>query len=43
MSPFAEDMKVYGAAMNNVRQTVNDAYARGIDLFKSPEGRMLVS
>lgn len=43
MSPFAKDMEVYGAAMNNVRQVVNDAYARGIDLFKSPEGRMIVS
>lgn len=43
MSPFAKDMEQYGAAMNRVRQTVNDAYARGIDLFKSPEGRMLVS
>ena len=38
MSPFAKDMELYGAAMDNIRQTVNDAYARGIDLFKSPEG-----
>ena len=43
MSPFARDMEWYGAAMNNVRQTVNDAYARGIDLFKSPEGRAIVA
>lgn len=43
MSPFAKDMEQYSAAMNNVRQTVNDAYARGIDLFKSPEGRAIVA
>lgn len=43
MSPFAKDMELYGKAMNNVRQTVNDAYARGIDLFKSPEGRSIVA
>lgn len=43
MSPFAKDMKQYGTAMNNVRQTINDAYARGIDLFKSPEGRAIVA
>lgn len=43
MSPFAKDMERYGAAMNNVRQTVNDAYARGIDLFRSPEGRAIVA
>lgn len=43
MSPFAKDMKQYGGYMKRVRDVVNDAYARGIDLFKSPEGRMLVS
>jgi hypothetical protein len=42
MSPFAKDMQKYGSIMNNIRSTINDAYARGIDLFKSPEGRMLV-
>lgn len=42
MSPFAKDMQKYGSIMNNIRNTINDAYARGIDLFKSPEGRMLV-
>ena len=42
MSPFARDMHKYGSIMNNIRSTINDAYARGIDLFKSPEGRMLV-
>lgn len=43
MSPFAADMQKYGAAMDYVRKTVNDAYARGIDLFKSPEGRAIVA
>ena len=42
MSPFAKDMEAYGTAMNNVRSVINDAYSRGIDLFKSPEGRMLM-
>ena len=43
MSPFAKDMEWYGERMNNVRRTINDAYARGIDLFKSPEGRAIVA
>lgn len=43
MSPFAKDMEWYGEQMNNVRTVVNDAYARGIDLFKSPEGRAIVA
>lgn len=42
MSPFAKDMDKYGRYMTGIRDTINDAYARGIDLFKSPEGRMLV-
>lgn len=43
MSPIAKDMQWYGERMNNVRAVVNDAYARGIDLFKSPEGRAIVA
>ena len=43
MSPFAKDMEWYGGEMKRIRDVVNDAYARGIDLFKSPEGRMIVS
>lgn len=42
MSPFAKDMQKYGEAMNYVRDTVNDAYARGIDLARSPEGRAMI-
>ena len=43
MSPIASDMQWYGDKMNYVRQTVNDAYARGIDLARSPEGRAIIS
>lgn len=43
MSPIAKDMQWYGERMNNVRAVVNDAYARGINLFKSPEGRAIVA
>ena len=43
MSPFARDMQKYGEAMKYVRDTINDAYARGIDLFKSPEGRSIIA
>lgn len=43
MSPFAKDMEWYGGEMKRIRDVVNDAYSKGIDLFKSPEGRMLVS
>lgn len=42
MSPFAKDMERYGQMMGNVRNLINDAYARGIDLVKSPEGRALI-
>lgn len=43
MSPFAKDMQKYGEAMKYIRDTINDAYARGIDLFKSPEGRAIIA
>lgn len=42
MSPFSEDMKRYGEMMNGVRNIIDDAAARGIDLFKSPEGRAVI-
>lgn len=42
MSPFAKDMERYGQMMGNVRNLINDAYARGIDLARSPEGRALI-
>lgn len=43
MSPFAKDMEWYGGEMGRIRDIVDQAYANGIDLFKSPEGRMLVN
>ena len=43
MSPFAKDMEAYGQMMGGVRDLINNAYASGIDLLKSPEGRMLIS
>ena len=42
MSPFAKDMERYGQMIGNVRNLINDAYARGIDLARSPEGRALI-
>lgn len=42
MSPFSEDMKRYGEMMGGVRNIIDDAAARGIDLFKSPEGRAVI-
>lgn len=42
MSPFSEDMKRYGEMMSGVRNIIDDAAARGIDLFKSPEGRAVI-
>ena len=42
MSPFSEDMKRYGVMMSGVRDIIDDAAARGIDLFKSPEGRAVI-
>ena len=43
MSPFAKDMERYGQMMGGVKDIINNAYAQGIDLLKSPEGRMLLS
>lgn len=42
ISPFSRDMDRYGQMMGNVRNLINDAYARGIDLARSPEGRALI-
>lgn len=43
MSPFAKDMEAYGQMMGGVRDLIDNAYANGIDLLKSPEGRMILS
>ena len=42
MSPFAKDMARYGQIVGDVRNTINDLYARGIDPLRSSEGRALV-
>ena len=38
-SPFQKDMDRYNQMMNNIKSMVDDAYANGIDLLRSPEGR----
>ena len=43
MSPIASDMQWYGDKMNNVVNVINDAYSKGIDLFKTPEGRSIIA
>lgn len=42
ISPFVKDMARYGQMVGNIRNTINQAYADGVDLLRSPEGRMLV-
>lgn len=42
MSPFAKDMARYGQIVGDVRNTINDLYARGIDPLRSSEGRAIV-
>ena len=41
-SPFVKDMQAYGKMMKGVRDIVDTAYANGIDLARSPEGRMII-
>lgn len=41
-SPFSKDMERYGVMMSGVRDIIDDAAARGIDLLKSPEGRAVI-
>ena len=43
MSPIAKDMEAYGNMVGGVRNLINTAYANGIDLLRSPEGRALIS
>lgn len=42
MSPFSKDLERYGEMMGGVRNIIDDAAARGIDLFKTPEGRAVI-
>lgn len=43
MSPFAKDMERYGQMMGGINNILNDAYSKGIDLTKSPEGIALIN
>lgn len=43
MSPIAKDMEAYGNMVGGVRNLIDTAYANGIDLLRSPEGRALIS
>lgn len=42
LSPFAKDMARYKEIIGGVRDVINTAYDNGIDLTKSPEGRMIL-
>ena len=42
ISPFAKDMERYGEMVGGIQNTINQAYRDGVDLLRSPEGRMLV-
>ena len=42
MSPFAKDMERYGEMVGSIRNAINEAYSKGVDLTRSPEGRMII-
>lgn len=42
MSPFSKDMDRYGEMVGKIRGALDDAYAKGINLLQSSEGRMLI-
>jgi hypothetical protein len=42
MSPFAKDMARYGEMIGGIRNVINEAYSKGIDLTRSPEGRIII-
>ena len=42
-SPFAKDMARYGEMVGGVRDMINDAYAHGVDLLRTPQGRAMIS
>ena len=42
ISPFAKDMARYGEMIGGIQNVVDQAYKDGVDLLRSPEGRMLV-
>ena len=42
ISPFAKDMARYGEMVGGIQNVINQAYTDGVDLLRSPEGRMIV-
>lgn len=42
-TPIAKDQETYNSYINDIRNTVNDLYARGIDPLRSAEGRHVVA
>lgn len=42
ISPFAKDMARYGEMIGGIQNVIDQAYKDGVDLLRSPEGRMLV-
>ena len=43
VSPFAKDMQRYNDIVGGVGKIIDQAYANGIDVLRSPEGRSLVA
>lgn len=42
ISPFTKDMERYSEIMNGIKGAIDEAYARGIDPLRSPEGHLLI-
>ena len=42
-TPFAKDMERYKQMVGGVNDIINKAYANGVDLLRSPQGRMIIS
>ena len=42
ISPFSKDMQRYSEMVGGVKRVLDEAYAKGIDLLGSPEGRIIV-
>lgn len=42
-SPFQKDMERYNKMINDVRNIIDSAYARGVDVLRTPEGRAIIN
>lgn len=42
-SPFRKDMDRYDEIVSGVRNAIDNAYSQGVDLLRSPEGRLLLT